>query len=212
MGCDLSKTSTPSSIEEPVTTTNENSNLINSSSSSSGLTKFEQKILDLHNKYRNDNGIPSLEWDTTLSDKAKKWNEFLKVNESCAMRHPINSKYEKDTFIPNNMGQNLYTRVGNFESNPIDDAISAVQNWWNECVDYDKTNSNPKPQNFDKVGHFTQVAWKDATKLGCHHINCNNSDNNEFKTLITCNYDKGNVENEFNTQVIYTKCPLTLAD
>ena len=43
-------------------------------------------------------------------------------------------------------------------------ARAAVQSWYGEINNYDFKNA--KSKNGDKIGHFTQLVWKDSVKLG----------------------------------------------
>ncbi len=183
------------------------------SESDTRLSDFEKNILYLHNRTRANAGLAPLKWNSSYATLAKEWNETLK-NEECQIRHPLKSDSEKNTFLPNNMGQNLYS--GFQTGNPMTSdevAKGAVSGWYNECSDYVPPKKGQSiPDNFSKVGHFTQVQWKDAREVGCHELSCPSTidGTDAFGSVVTCNYDKGNVGGQFNEQVKFKDCPLTL--
>lgn len=179
----------------------------------SDLSEFENNILNFHNQARQENGLPPLKWDKKLTQYAKDWGEFLKENENCSIRHPINSQQEKNKYIPNNIGQNLYVAHG-YPEDPSS-ALDAVKKWYDECNIYNPPKKGQSiPDRFMEVGHFTQLMWKDAQKVGCARTDCpkklrdNNGNFVEGKgSIITCNYDKGNIGTQFNIQVPWpVKC------
>lgn len=189
----------PKQSEEQINNTTNTTNTINTNNMS-----FKDKILNLHNQSRKDAGIPSLEWDDALTKYAKEWNQYLKNNNECEIRHPTHSLQEKNKYIPNNIGQNLYSGFGYDEGTHSNRAISA---WYNECEIYKPPEGTEEiPPNFKKIGHFTQMQWKDASKVGCDKIEC--TKRNTPGVIITCNYDKGNIGGQFNNQVVYNTCPL----
>lgn len=181
------------------------------------LSNFENDILMYHNMTRRNAGLPELTWEPSYAKRAREWNEFLKNNEECEMRHPLESEQENERYLPGNLGQNLYIGHG-YPDKPKNTPKLAVSGWYNECKDYNKPPPGQEiPDNFSNVGHFTQLQWKDTTKVGCHEIQCpkemTTSDGRNVPaqgSLITCNYDKGNIGGEFRDQVVYKSCPLTL--
>lgn len=42
----------------------------------------------------------------------------------------------------------------------------AVNHWYNEIKNYDFKNPGKKDPNGSKIGHFTQLVWKDSVYLG----------------------------------------------
>jgi len=213
-----SKKASPAVVESPISpTTNTNTNPSSSAppsqspqSMQSTFSEFERNILNYTNKARQRNGLPPLVWDKALAEKAKRWGEYLKQNEQCQIRHPTNTLEERNTYVPNGTGQNLYVGHG-FPTNPAD-AFSAVRNWYDECKDYvPPSEGQDIPNNFadpnKPVGHFTQLLWKNTNRMGCAYIDCpkdikhNNTIVNTKGAIIACNYDKGNVGGQFNENV-----------
>lgn len=173
-----------------------------------------KNIYDLHNEARATAGLEPLRESKQLADFAKKWAEHLKHQESCAIRHPLNSEEEKNRYLPGSLGQNIY--VGHGYPDDPSSPSNVVSAWYDECKDY-KTPTGDIPGNFEAVGHFTQLMWKDAKEVGCARVECPKPMTASDGTIvdvkgavIVCNYDKGNVSGQFPTQVIYTKCPIDL--
>jgi hypothetical protein len=226
MGCNVSSEPPPESLptvetepatEPATTTTTEPTTATTVSTPSLGLSTFESNILKLHNDAREKAGLQPLQYDKALAQKAQDWAEFLKSQEQCTLRHPINTQEEIDMYIPGNMGQNLYVGHG-YPVSPAN-AEAAVTGWYNECKDYSPPAPTEQiPKNFDAVGHFTQLMWKDSKKLGCAIVDCpkqmTDSNNNVVEAkgnIIACNYDKGNIGGQFGTMVPYpVGCPLKL--
>lgn len=126
-------------------------------------------ILDYHNKARADVGVGPLRWDEDLAGYAQQWADHLAAN-GCTMTHRQRNRY----------GENLYQgTAGHFT------AVDAAKGWESEKKLYrgeaiTKTNYAP-------IGHYTQMVWRDTTKLGCGEALCNGT------LLVACNYDpKGN--------------------
>ena len=173
----------------------------------SQTNSFENNVLGFHNILRKENGLQSLEWDNKLAKRALEWGDFLKENENCVIRHPINSQKERDTYIPNGNGQNLYSSFG-FPNNTFNPQIG-IQKMYDECNLYQRPEEGQsRPNNFLGVGHFTQLIWKDTKKVGCARIECNQNlrDNNNNIVngkggMLVCNYDKGNIDGQFREQV-----------
>ena len=183
----------------------------------SSYSKFELRILNAHNKARTENGLPPLEWDKALKKRAQDWARFLvKENEGrCTpLRHPgtdaNGTPEEIELYIPGMTGQNIYQangqRMTGATAVPYDPSSpeDAVQQWYDECNLY--TSPAPgaiKPDKFLDVGHFTQVMWKDTTKVGCSYVECSDVNNGASTAgkMIVCDYDKGNVGGQFADQV-----------
>jgi len=64
------------------------------------------------------------------------------------------------------------------------DGPSAVKAWYDEGETYDYSTAN-------EYNHFTQLVWKDTTKLGCAYKDCSAEN---WGLYIICSYDPaGNV-------------------
>ena len=96
-----------------------------------------------------------------------------------------------------NYGENLYMSW----SSDSDDLISynfgkdATDIWYCEINSYDFSH----PGFSSATGHFTQVVWKDTTKLGCAAAKAKDSGN----VYVVCNYSKpGNLLSGFEQNVL----------
>lgn len=188
-----------------------------SNDASAAPTDAQHMMLKWTNVVRESAGLEPVELDPKLAALAKDWNIYLKHKNGCAIRHPIDSEEEKQKYIPNNIGQNLYVSHGhNPDGTRAGSPEDAVGQWYSECQMYDPQamNSDGIPTNFKDIGHFTQLMWKDTKKMGCNEIQCPiNDPSGSGKmmpgSIITCNYDKGNIAGQFTEQVVYdkNKCP-----
>lgn len=187
---------------------------------SSSLTPFEKKILDYHNKARRENNYPELVWDKQLKQRALDWTKHLqsKGNNQCneMFRHPGTDEgtmEEKVKYLQYNAakgrsdGQNISKKYGvkvegDKTTGMPDSPENAVTGWYDECKLYDSKNQDSQgfPRNSMQVGHYTQMMWKDAKKIGCAEVPCNGPDIKSGNTVypqtgsvIYCNYDKGNL-------------------
>ena len=104
-------------------------------------------------------GLPNLVWDATVASYAAEKVAYLAYNNNCALNHNVG---------PTNPG---YT------------AVAATNAWYNEKADYTlATNSCASGK---VCGHYTQVVWKNSTKLGCAGVICPNNGG----IIYGCNYN-----------------------
>lgn len=136
------------------------------------VTEDRDACLYAHNKVRSYHDVGMLIWDPKLARDAK--NRAIYLMENDLFDHV------------KGYGENLYRM-------PCDTtfhrAYQAVHFFYKEIESYDfskmsKPNSEMSEAEFDKVGHFTQVVWKDTTKVGC----CVAFDNESKETIIVCRY------------------------
>lgn len=123
-------------------------------------------IVAAHNAWRKKVGVPNLTWSSTLASVAQKWANTLKSTNNCAMKHSGNVNY----------GENLYWASG---FTPTTQQV--VDAWGNEVKDY--TYATNKCATGKVCGHYTQVVWKDTTKVGCGKATCGTDQ------VWVCNYD-----------------------
>ncbi|KAI5457508.1 CAP domain-containing protein [Mariannaea sp. PMI_226] len=117
------------------------------SSSSSGLTSDQQAALDAHNAARADVGTKPLTWDDSLAADAQSWAEHLVS---------VGSLVHSGT---SGQGENLYMQTGG--GSPY---VSAVNAFVSEKSSYH--GEAISSTNYQLFGHYTQVVWKDTTKVG----------------------------------------------
>lgn len=133
---------------------------------------FNDKCLETHNNYRAMHGAAPLEWDNDMASWASG------VSGACVFKHS-GGPY----------GENLAAGYSSPE-----EAITA---WYDEGSLYNYANGDFS----DATGHFTQVVWKSAKKVGCAVYTCNGADGTPGD-FLTCEYDTGNVIGEFQQNVL----------
>jgi len=132
-----------------------------------GHNLSDQEIEDLittHNKWRADVGVGKITWSDELSKVAAKWARELK-KKGCAFEH---SGYK--------YGENLFTGTSGYY-----DAKYVVNAWGSEKEFYSYKKNTCKPGQM--CGHYTQMVWKNTTKVGCAKIVCDG-----METWV-CEYD-----------------------
>ena len=124
----------------------------------------KQILLDRHNYWRADVGLEPLDWSDELMKSADKWAHALK-SDKCGFYH------SKSAY-----GENLWTgTTGAFPT------ANVVDDWASEKADYNYEKNKCKA---GKVcGHYTQIVWKNTTKVGCAKVECNGM------TTWVCQYD-----------------------
>lgn len=136
------------------------------------LTDFERSFVDKHNELRAKTGAPPLTLDRTMASYA---NQHV---SSCIFEHSSPHKY----------GENLGAGYPSIEA--------TIQAWFDEWTEY----PFDKPDFYPGSGHFTQVVWKAATKVGCGMKQCNGA-NGTPGVYYSCNYDAGNLIGSFAENV-----------
>ena len=172
----LKPTTTPppasSPLPEPESVKKNPSFLVQPEDSSSAT--FSDTCLNTHNRYRKKHGAPDLQWD---KDTAAFAEQYV-ASQSCDADLKHSGGGEKE------YGENLALGVQTAED--------GINFWYSEVKDY----NYEKPEFSLKTGHFTQVVWKSATKIGCAEKKCNSG------IYLSCNYDKGNLNGAFKENVL----------
>ncbi len=136
-----------------------------------GINKNDIKVLlREHNRVRADVGVGKLAWSDKLGRYAQAWANHLAAT-TCRMKHrPNKGKWQQ------HYGENLFIGTAGFYS-----VREAVLAWESEKADYHYgtfTGNSRKP-----IGHYTQVVWKDSSKVGCGQALCKGN------LIVACNYD-----------------------
>jgi pathogenesis-related protein 1 len=123
-----------------------------------------QQMLDSHNKWRKDIGLPPLVWSAELAKFSQEWaNKLIATNQ---FKHYPN----------NNYGENLIFSQGKRMS-----PSSVVKLWGDEGRDYNPQTNSCKPGGM--CGHYTQLVWRNTKQVGCAMAKSGN------KEVWACNYD-----------------------
>lgn len=125
-----------------------------------------QKILKEHNKLRAEVGIPPLTWSVKLANYSQDWANELK-SMGCKFNHSKNNSY----------GENLFKGTAGYYT-----VADGVISWGDEKKDYTYGYSGETLQ-AGVVGHYTQIVWRNTTKVGCGIVKCNG------EMILVCNYD-----------------------
>jgi pathogenesis-related protein 1 len=113
-----------------------------------------QTILNAHNAYRAKHCSPALTWSAQLAAGAQQWANACTKNAQGGFAHSPQA-------FQGNYGENLAWGGGL-------SAKGAVDMWYSEIGQYNFA----APSWNNKVGHFTQLVWKNSTQLGCAVANC----------------------------------------
>lgn len=141
---------------------------------------FKGTMLKIHNNERAALNIAPLQWDENLSKEAGAWaahmaqtGEFKHANERQNNGH----------------GENLWMGTKDYYS------FEYMVQMWADEKKYFKYGKFPKivtEGHWSKVGHYTQMIWKNTQKFGCAYAS-----NAKF-TYLVCRYDPaGNYINQF---------------
>lgn len=110
-------------------------------------------LLSAHNRYRTEVGISPLQWSDTLAASAQSYAETLAASNRFA--HSDTDGY----------GENLWKGTAGAYS------MTDMVNSWGEEKAYFIPNA-PFPEvsttdNWQDVGHYTQIIWEATTEVGC---------------------------------------------
>ncbi len=117
----------------------------------------QQDMLAKHNAARTAVGVGALTWDAKLAADAQAWADHLGRDLGGKLVHSEGT----------GQGENLYSHsaAGSDPSAGVDMWVAERPNYATakNKTDYD-TETNPEAKGF---GHWTQVVWKNTTKVGC---------------------------------------------
>ncbi|PIB37337.1 hypothetical protein BFP72_01395 [Reichenbachiella sp. 5M10] len=127
-----------------------------------------QEVVDSHNRYRKAVGVANLVWSDEVAASAQEWANHL--GDNCSFSHS-NSSY----------GENIWKgTAGAFAPTDV------VDSWGSEETDYSAMDHTCATGAV--CGHYTQIVWKNTTKVGCGTTTCDGQE------IWVCQYDPaGNV-------------------
>lgn len=122
-------------------------------------------ILAHHHTVRTDVGVGPLRWDDGLAAYAQQWADQLAAS-GCRMKHRPPDAY----------GENLFQGTAGHYT-----AVDAAKGWASEKTLY--SGSAITQNNYGPIGHYTQMVWRDSSRVECGEAICNGT------LLVACNYD-----------------------
>jgi uncharacterized protein YkwD len=120
---------------------------------------IKDAILNIHNRERAGVEVTALSWSNSLADDAQSWADHLTTlgltPDDLAPHAPFDQN--------NPQGENLaWGTKGGFT------ATTGADGWAAEKSNYVKgTPIKEFKKGEPKVGHYTQMVWKDTTQVGC---------------------------------------------
>lgn len=116
------------------------------SSSPSQVSGMAGEIVNAHNQWHQQAGVPPLSWSSELANYAQYWANQLSTRGTISHRQN------------NRFGENIFWISGRPAS-----PAEVVNSWGNEVRDYDYGSNSCR-----KVcGHYTQVVWRNTQQVGC---------------------------------------------
>lgn len=119
--------------------------------------EFLNSIVDSVNEYRAKHGAPPVQLDPELVDYAKSRAALVSTENYLNHGHAGLGK---------GLGENLSWQASS-APHPAS-TTGATDGWYSEIKDYDFL--APAPMDSSKTGHFTQLVWKDSTKVGAGRV------------------------------------------
>ncbi len=107
-----------------------------------------QAILAAHNSYRAQVGVPPLQWSASLAASAQNWANHLAAT---------------GTLVHSGSGENLAEATAGALS------LTQLVDMWGNEKQYFTEGTFPNVSttgNWDDVGHYTQVVWRNTTEVG----------------------------------------------
>jgi hypothetical protein len=130
-------------------------------------------MLEAHNEWRRDAGVPDLIWSETLAKTAQAWADHL-AKDGCLMEHSSDRMF----------GENLAWATARRLS-----PDRVVSLWGHEKEHYDLEKNRCAENQI--CGHYTQMVWEDTREVGCGHAICGGAE------VWVCHYyPQGNLPGE----------------
>ena len=120
-------------------------------------------IVEAHNVWRRQVGVPDIRWSSEVAIVAQEWTNELK-SLGCSLEHNPSSSYGENIF----WGSTSYTPE------------EVVNTWGNDITYYDYATNSCQPN--ETCGHYTQVVWHNTEEVGCGKASCGSVE------VWVCNY------------------------
>ena len=115
-------------------------------------SSMAQEILNAHNQYRAQVGVPPLTWSNTLARQAQEWADYLSSRGT--LEHSENR---------GGTGENLWRGTsGRFSFTQMVDSWGEERQHFVRGTFPDVSSTG----NWADVGHYTQMVWRDTTEVG----------------------------------------------
>lgn len=116
---------------------------------------FAQQLLAEHNRARDEAGVPRLKWSDELARKAQAWAERLASEGQ--LRHASRSETR-------GAGENLWAgSAGYYAPNQMIGAFLDEKRHFVRAT-FPRVS---RTGNWQDVGHYTQVVWRNTQQVGC---------------------------------------------
>lgn len=132
------------------------------------------KILAAHNRYRKEVDVAPLKWSDDLASHAQKWADYLASLGGEELKH------SEDT----GEGENLWRGTSGDYTN-----TQMVDKWGKEKENFVEGTFPDVSSTGKKVGHYTQIVWRNTKKVGCAIASAGGYD------ILVCRYSpQGNIK------------------
>lgn len=133
-----------------------------------------------------DTPLPPLMWDPDLASYAQEWADNIAAT-TCVFQH--RSRGWSD---PGENGYQIWGTTTNIEQ-VVEGWAAEIDCWtYGRFMETDScSQSCVDALHASGCGHYTQVVWRDAQRVGCGSATCGNSQ------IWVCNYDTGNIVKQF---------------
>lgn len=123
--------------------------------------------------------LPPLVWDSALAATAAAW--VAQCKDLQAPTGLIDHNANRSVGYPYYVGENVYGTTGSATSTTGQQAVNA---WAAERANYNYATNTCT----GVCGHYTQIVWRNTTKVGCAIGNCPNL---TYRTSVVCDYGPG---------------------
>lgn len=150
------------------------------------VSEFQFNCLEEHNKNRKKHHADELIMTPELNLSAQTWADKLISQSSLSNSNKSNE-----------IGESIYSYWTNDPKHKLK-ADEVINNWYKEIENYNFSHSEEQiRENFQKIGNFSQIVWKDTQKLGI------GSAVKDGKTIVVAHYQPGgNVVGKFKKNVL----------